>query len=234
MNPNSLSPKVLKERLEALPARREAAEQGDRFERFREQAAAARSAATQAHKAAEIAAQVLDDSGYREVLSRVGKAARRAASLRDRLLKDVAVVTADETGKVFATLSQMSTGALDLCKTTWKRTIETKLRGRAVLIEKLPSHVLGNVGSELRETIAALQRECMRPPTTPTDADRVRGLLSDFDKLVQRLQLEGLVGTFLQALATDRGASLELLKDEAICSFLNEYQLWGAFRVKLP
>lgn len=231
---SNLSPKLLKDRLEALPARREAAEQGDRFERFQKQAAAARSAVAQAFAAAEIATKVLNDPGYREVHTRVRRAAKRAASLRDELLGDVAAVTTDQTGKAFAGLSETSTGALDLCKTTWKRTIETKLRGRAVLVEKLPSNVLGDVGPELRETIKGLQQESARPPATSADSDRVSKLLLDFDKFVQRLKLQGPVGAFLQALATDGGASLELVKDDVVREFLDAHQLWGAFRVKLP
>lgn len=231
---SKLSPKLLKDRLEALPARREAAEQGDRFERFQNQAAAARSAVAQAFVAAEIATKVLDDPGYREVHKRVRRATKRAASLRDELLDDVAAVTTDQTGNAFAGLTETSIGALDYCKATWKRTIETKLRGRAVLVEKLPSNVLGDVGPELRKTIKGLQQESARPPATSTDADRVSKLLLDFDRYVQGLQLEGQVGKFLQALATDSGASLELLKDDSVLNFLNEHQLWSAFRIKLP
>lgn len=231
--PSSLSPTALRQRLEALPARREAAAQGDLYARFQRQATTARAAAAQATAAADLAAEVLDDVAYKDVRSRLRGIARSAAKVRSELLADAAMVTSDRTSNAFAGISESAGAALELCKKAWKRSIDTKLRGRAELAAKLPK-ILPSVGESLRTSVAQLQAESLSLPATIADVERVRGLLARFDDLVGKLQLEGKVGAFLQALASETGASLELVRDNEVQQFLTEHELWRSFRVHLP
>jgi hypothetical protein len=233
MNPSSLSPASLRQRLEALPARREAAAQGDRYATFQKQAAGARNAAAQAGTAAELAEQVFDDTAYKDVRSRLRSLAKTAAKVRGELLAEAAAVTTDRISNAFAGISKSATAMLEDCKKAWKRGIDSKLRGRAELAAKLPQ-VLPTMGDALRANVSDLQAEILRLPATTSDVERVRRLLAQFDELVHQLQLEGAIGAFLQAIASENGASLESVRDKAVQQFLTEHELWSSFRVHLP
>jgi hypothetical protein len=232
MNPISFSPATLRQRLEALPARREAATQGNRFAAFQKQAAKARGEVAQAMAAAALADELLPDPAYKELRGDLQRLAKAAAKLRIALTTDASAITTGATSNAFAGLSSSADAALNACKKAWKRGLEAKLKGRAVLAEKLPE-ILPGAGGELKEKVEQLSAEAQRLLTKPADVERVRGLLVEFDRLAGELRLEGPVGKFLQALAGETGASLAEVRDAEVQKFLTERALWGVFRVRL-
>jgi hypothetical protein len=181
-----------------------------------------------------MAVQVLDDAAYKDVRSRLRGLAKTAAKVRAELLADAEAVTAERMSNTFAGISESAGAALDLCKKTWKRGIDSKLRGRAELVAKLPQ-ILPAMGDALRANVVQLQAESLRLPAGAADVERVRGLLGQFDELVRQLQLDkGSVGAFFQGVASEAGASLELVRKPEVQKFLTDHELWSSFRVRLP
>lgn len=131
----------------------------------------------------------------------------------------------------FVELREAMTRAQSNIKDTWRRSVETKVRGYSGLIKAASD--AGLSGSKtLQTTLYKLEAEVTHLPAKATDVSRIAGQFQQLENAVASLNLSGKAGEFLIAVAAE-GASPRQLLDPEVVEFVEKYDLWSTLTVKL-
>jgi hypothetical protein len=229
----------LKARLEALPELRKGIEQAGLFAQLLAKLEPAKQQLAEASVATACSAPVLPSPEYDVARRSVRSSARIAKNLAEKIRKDANTISDRGTEESFVKLTDNAREALKRAKSGWQSALQAKIDKWetiagvvSVLGQRTPS-IQAQAG-RLKLSVDLLSRAKERLPRSQNDAVHVKGHLDQLADSVSQLGLDTPFGKFLQAAASEHGAALSEMEDEAIAQQIKSLKLAKVFRVHLP
>jgi hypothetical protein len=228
----------LRARLEALPELRKGIEQAGLFAHLLAKLEPAKQQLAEASDAATCSLPVLPSREYDVARRSVRSSARIAKNLAEKIRKDANTISDRGTEESFAKLTDNAREALKRTKSGW----QTELQSRIEKWEAIAG-VVSAMGREtpgitvqaarLKSSVDSLRLAKNSLPRSPEDVASAKEKLEQLTDAVAQLGLDTPFGKFLQAAASEQGAALSEMEDEAVAQQIRFLKLAKVFRVRL-
>jgi len=228
----------LKERLEALPARRIGRGHAARYAQFLAVASPAKERLLLAHGAIAIAAPVLPSPNYQVARKSVSSAANIAKRLADKLDADPAFVSEKSAEDSFVRLTENAADAAKKAQEGWQSALQSQIEKWELIADVIPGLGSGTQGlksqaARLKSAVDSLRMAKAALPQSQKAGAAVKASLEQLADSVSKLGLDTPFGKFLQAAASEQGATLSDAQDKSVAQQIESLKLSSVFRVYL-
>jgi hypothetical protein len=216
----------LQRRVEALPARRKAAERLATIRKFREVSLAAAAQQQRALEGIACTQETFDAANLREAHATVGRNTKTAS----RLLKALAEIEAIDKHAIDSIFQDLQTGtakALSIVEQEWTRQINA-VANRYQRIISVAERAGLSGSRRLNETLGKIQQ--VTKPRCGRGLS-VSAFLSELHETVRTVGLESEGGRFLTRVADGSASARDLTRPE-IVKFLTDHDLWSLLSVR--
>jgi hypothetical protein len=228
----------LKARLEALPELRKGVEQGGLFSQFLANVELAKQQLVEASEAAACSAPVLPSPQYDVARRSVRSSGRIAKNLAEKIRKDANTISDRGTEESFLKLTENAREALRRAKLGWQSELQSRIEKWetiagvvSALGQQTPA--IKTQAGQLKRSVDLLSQAKEKLPCSQSDAAHVKGHLEQLADSVSQLGLDTPFGKFLQAAASEQGAPLSEMENEAVAEKVKSLKLDKVFRVRL-
>ena len=228
----------LKDRLEAIPEKRKSIQESSRIVHYYRKTLSFRSTIDSMSKAIDNSVDIVEHEKIDYILSQINAAANKAEKLHNSLEKDISEISTDHTETEFLKLSDLTARISTKTKDAWKSSLESRINKWESLAEVLMQ--LGKGSSEIKKqanklklSLRNLTEKISEPPNSKCDGDSIRKSLEEMADAISSMDLDSAFGRFLQAAASQQGASIDSLEDLLVSKQIKDYGLQDVFRVTL-
>jgi hypothetical protein len=228
----------LKTRLETLPELRKGIEQAGLFAHFLKKVELVKQQLIEASEAAACSAPVLPSPQHDAALRSVRSSARIANNLAEKIRRDANTISDRGTEESFVKLTENSREALKRAKLGWQSELQSRIEkwetiaGVVSALGQQTQAIKAQAG-QLKRSVDLLSQAKEKLPCSQSDAANVKSHLEQLAESVSQLGLDTPFGKFLQAAASEQGAPLSEMENEAVAEKIKSLKLDKVFRVRL-
>ena len=166
----------------------------------------------------------------KNVLTEIKDAIRDAKKIKEDITSDAQNILKTATSNAVIRITEAHKNANRICLERWNSFIENRKRKWSNLVNvvnKLPN----TGGTEFKNAFDNLTNH-VNIPQTKAEIQKIQDFREELNSGVAKLGLEGEPGKFLEAAAKGDATISELDKSE-VREFLDQYDLWNSFKIKL-